>query len=190
MNLTITLAIIMNLGLYGDNRLIVIQPFYGFPDSSVTLITNELKKNYKGCVMVNKAIQLPKSAFNVNRTRYRADSLINYLSKIAPKESVILGLTNKDISTTKGKYPDWGVMGLGFCPGNSCIVSSYRLKGPTKSEKLFKVVIHELGHTKGLNHCPDETCIMTDAKGKDRLDHKTDFCTKCKTVLLKHGWIF
>ena len=190
MNLTITVAIIMNLGLYGNNRLIVIQPFYGFPDSSVTLITNELKKNYKGCVMVNKTIKLPESALNGNRTRYRADSLINYLSKIAPKESVILGLTNKDISFTKGTYQDWGIFGLGSSYLKSCVVSSYRLKGNTKSDKLFKVVIHELGHTKGLNHCPDETCIMTDAKGKDRLDHKTDFCTKCKTVLLKHGWIF
>jgi archaemetzincin len=68
-------------------------------------------------VELRQPIDLPQKTWNSARKRYRADSLINYLKSICPPDAVILGLTNKDISTTKGKVADWGVMGLGFCPG-------------------------------------------------------------------------
>jgi archaemetzincin len=40
----------------------------------------------------------------------------------------VLGITDKDISSTKGVHADWGVMGLGFCPGSACVISSFRVK--------------------------------------------------------------
>ncbi len=79
-------------------------------------------------------------------------------------------------------------MGLGFCPGKSCIASSFRLKGNNKLEKLYKVAIHELGHTQGLPHCSVKTCLMRDAEGKDCLNEETGFCKSCKAVLVKAGW--
>jgi archaemetzincin len=57
-------------------------------------------------------------------------------------------------------------------------------------EKLFKVAIHELGHTQGLKHCPVNDCLMRDAEGKDHLDEEKDFCKKCKAVLINAGWAF
>ncbi|MBK7764266.1 MAG: matrixin family metalloprotease [Bacteroidetes bacterium] len=125
---------------------------------------------------------------NVNKTRYRADSLIHYLSRVTAKGHLTIGLTSKDISTTKNEHADWGVMGLGFCPGKSCIASTFRLKGNNKLEKLYKVAIHELGHTQGLPHCPVKTCLMRDAEGKDHLNEETGFCASCKAVLIKAGW--
>jgi len=100
----------------------------------------------------------------------------------------LLGLTSKDISTTKGNTKDFGIMGLGFCPGTACVVSTYRLRGKNRMEKFRKVTLHELAHTEGLSHCPDPHCYMRDAKGKDYLDEEIDFCEGCKKKLLEKGW--
>lgn len=172
---------------------IVIQPFEGLTRSTAQLIAEQLKEIYSGEVVVNNTIPLPNIALNYNRTRYRADSLIRYLGTLAKGNQLIIGLTNKDISTTKGKDADWGVMGLGFSPGKSCIASTFRLKGENRLEKLFKVAIHELGHTQGLartktKHCPEKNCLMRDAEGKDHLNELKVFCSKCKPVLINGGW--
>ena len=172
---------------------IIIQPFDGMPASTVTKVAQKLKEIYSGDVIINNSIAFPKKALNQSRTRYRADSLIIFLGDFVKDGQLIIGLTNKDISTTKGKYPDWGVMGLGFCPGKSCIASTFRIKGKNRDEKLFKVAIHELGHTQGLaqtktKHCQDKVCLMRDAKGKDHLDELRYFCSKCKPILIKAGW--
>jgi archaemetzincin len=172
---------------------IIIQPFEGLSLSTANLVAEKLKEIYSGEIIINNSISLPKKAFNREKTRYRADLLIRYLGTLAKDNQLIIGLTNKDISTTKEKYADWGVMGLGFCPGKSCIASTFRLKGSNRLEKLFKVAIHELGHTQGLaktntKHCPEKSCLMRDAEGKDHLDELKDFCSKCKPVLIKAGW--
>lgn len=152
-----------------------------------------MKKIYSGDVIINNSIVLPQKALVQSRTRYRADSLIRFLRDFAKDGQLIIGVTNRDISTTKGAYPDWGVMGLGFCPGKSCIASTFRLKGKNRNEKLFKIAIHELGHTQGLaltktKHCLDKACLMRDAEGKDHLDELRYFCSKCKPILIKAGW--
>jgi archaemetzincin len=172
---------------------IVIQPFNDLPPGTVELVASQLKAIYSGTIVVKSPIPLPTQAFQHSRSRYRADSLIDYLGRMVGKNELIIGLTSSDISTTKGNISDWGVMGLGYCPGKSCIASSFRLKGTNRQEKLFKVAIHELGHTQGLaktqtRHCPDKTCYMRDAEGKDHINELTHFCSTCKPVLVKAGW--
>lgn len=167
---------------------IFVQPFNGLPEKTTQSIARQLKDLYAGEVMVRPAIPLPENALNSHKKRYRADSLIRYLSTKVQDHQLIIGLTAKDISTTKGQYADWGVMGLGYCPGKSCIASTFRLKGNNRLEKLFKVAIHELGHTQGLKHCPEKTCLMRDAEGKDNLNEQTGFCAHCKPILREAGW--
>jgi archaemetzincin len=167
---------------------IIIQPFADLSRSDLKYVTKELRKYYKK-IKVNSPIEFPKSTLNQSGARHRADLLIRFLSDRTPKGYLTIGLTTKDISTTKGKFADWGVMGLGFCPGKSCIASSFRLKGTNKLDKLVKVSLHELGHTQGLPHCPVNKCIMQDAKRKDRWNQKKGFCAKCKAVLIKAGWV-
>jgi len=174
-------------------KIIIIQPFEGLPQSTTQLIAQQLKEIYSGEVTVKNAISLPKHALNYNKKRYRADSLIRYLGRLVNGNQIIIGLTDKDISTTKGKHSDWGVMGLGNCPGKSCIVSVFKLKGKNRIEKLFKLTIHELGHNYGLantktKHCPEKTCFMRDAEGKDHLTELKEFCSKCRLVLIDAGW--
>ncbi len=167
--------------------IIDIQPFDDLPQEYLDHVYADLKKVYSE-ITIKKRIPLPKSTLNWNKTRYRADSLLDFLSERTPKGHLTIGLTTKDISTTKNGISDWGVMGLGFCPGKSCIASSFRLKKERKLNQLYKVAIHELGHTQGLPHCPVKSCFMRDAEGKNPIDEEKEFCVKCKKVLLASGW--
>ena len=121
------------------------------------------------------------------RQRYRADSLVAFLKRMSNDTTIIIGLTNKDISTSKGNIPDWGIMGLADCPGSSCVVSSFRLSG-NKVSQLCKVSLHELGHTEGLPHCSNPACYMRDAEGGNPTNAEIGFCTKCKAYLKQQGW--
>jgi archaemetzincin len=169
------------------NRVFVVQPFSGFPATQSEVIYSMLKKvNPK--TIIRKAIPSPTAAFYPQRNRYRADSIINYLNHFASADTVIIGLTDKDISVTKGNMNDWGVMGLGFQPGNACVVSTFRLSKGKMNEQLCKLALHELGHTQGLPHCKIKTCIMLDAEGGNHLDEETGFCQSCKSFLKSKGW--
>jgi archaemetzincin len=168
-------------------KIIHLQPFNDFSDKDVHYILNELKKIYPSIVL-NKKISLPKHSLNLAQTRYRADSLLKYLSQQTQNGHLTIGLTNKDISTTKNGIADWGVMGLGYCPGKSCVASSFRLSKSETLNQLYKVAIHELGHTEGLPHCPIKTCFMRDAEGKNYTNEETGFCQSCKATLVSKGW--
>jgi len=170
------------------NRVFIVQSFSGFPSSKAEAVYEMLKKiNPK--TIIRKDIPLPAVAFYPQRNRYRADSLINYLDHFASTDTVIIGLTNMDISTTKGNINDWGVMGLGFQPGNACVVSTYRLSKVELPAQLYKLTLHELGHTQGLPHCKNPNCYMRDAEGGNHLNEETDFCQSCKLFLRAKGWL-
>jgi archaemetzincin len=168
---------------------IEIQPFSDMSKVTVDSVFSQLKKIYPNIYLL-KPIAIPKNAFYSPRNRYRADSIINYLKERSPKNHITIGLTTKDISHTRGNIPDFGIMGLGFMPGNSCVVSSFRLSKKDKESQFFKVCIHELGHTTGLPHCEVKTCFMRDAKGGNPINEETGFCKKCKDHLISKGWNF
>ncbi len=129
---------------------------------------------------------LPKTAYYAPRKRYRADSLIAWMARRAGPNQVYAGIMRTDVSTTKNGVEDWGVMGLGYQPGKACVSSDFRLKNKSA---FWKVVIHELGHTTGLPHCPVKTCFMRDAEGGNPTDEEKEFCSSCKSHLLKSGWM-
>lgn len=169
------------------NRVVAIQPFNDFTPELTNSVFAKLKEINPNTIL-RTPIQLPKKAYYPPRNRYRADSLIKYLSNFVSDDTVVIGLTNKDISTTKGDISDFGVMGLGYCPGNSCVVSTFRLAKTNLSEQFFKLAIHELGHTQGLPHCSNKICFMRDANGKNVFNEEKDFCPSCKSFLKNKGW--
>jgi hypothetical protein len=61
----------------------------------------------------------------------------------------------------------------GYTYGNTVIVRGDR-------EIMKETLIHEVGHTLGLGHCDDLTCVM--AIKNDEFD-SGDFCKKCKKQL-------
>jgi len=150
----------------------------------ISTIFSQLKKIVSNVELLPHE-ELPASAYYAPRKRYRADTLIHWMSNRAKENEVLLGITRQDISTTKGSNPDHGIMGLGFQPGKACMASDFRLRN---KKNFFKVVIHELGHTTGLTHCPEKTCFMRDAEGGDPTGEEKEFCENCKSYLKSKGW--
>jgi len=179
-----------DLNILNDKPVIIlVQPFKDMNSETTKFIAFEIKKIYPHLKILD-AIDLPKESYYKERNRYRADSIIQYLSKNTTNGFVTIGLTTKDISTTKGAIKDFGIMGLGFKPGRSCVASSFRLTPNNKNDQFFKVAIHEIGHTQGLKHCPVKYCFMRDAEGKNPTDEETDFCNNCKNFLKTQNWKF
>lgn len=170
------------------HRVIVIQPFSDFPSELFQSVYRQVKLINPNTVLWS-SVPLPQTAYYPLRARYRADKLIAYLkTTVADNDTVVIGLTGKDISTTKGDVADWGVMGLAYEPGRACIVSSFRLNRQRLASQFYKVVVHELGHTQGLPHCPDPSCYMRNAEGGNPTDEEHDFCPSCKAYLKSKGW--
>ncbi|MFD2914725.1 matrixin family metalloprotease [Psychroserpens luteus] len=174
-----TISILALFSCSTKTKIIGIQP-YGDIDSKVLdAMTEILKTSYQTQVYVLDRKELPQEAFiNIKSPRYRADSLLIDLKKQCPDSiDYIIGITSKDISTTKrntngdiktpeSKYSDWGIFGLGYKPGKSCVVSTFRIKNVEASlfkSRLQKISVHEIGHNMGLDHCKTEKCVMQDA---------------------------
>lgn len=170
-----------------NQKVIVIQPLGNFKQEKTEKIFAEIKRINPNTIF-RKNIPFPKNSFYKPRNRYRADSIIKSLKNNIGNDSVIVGLSNFDISTTKNEIKDWGVMGLGYRPGKACVVSDFRLSAKNKNQQFYKLVLHELGHTAGLPHCPVQTCLMRDAEGGNPLDKEKSFCSSCKKFLKGKGW--
>jgi archaemetzincin len=170
----------------GPGRTVAIVPFEGLDARSVDVARQALQNMTDARVVVLPVRPLPKSAYYPPRKRHRADKLIDGLGRL-PYWHVV-GLTHRDISTTKGSHADWGVFGLGSCPGRACVVSTFRMGKPSerRQARLAKVVVHEFGHTLGLPHCPAPKCLMNDARGKAAtVDAENSFCDRCSEVVGK-----
>lgn len=170
-----------------NQKVIVIQPLGSFKTEQAKKVFEQIKAINPN-VVLRSNISFPENSYYKPRNRYRADSIIKSLKDNIGKDSVIVGLSNSDISTTKNGIKDWGVMGLGYRPGKACVVSDFRLSVKNKNKQFYKLVLHELGHTAGLPHCAIKTCLMRDAKGGNPLDEEKDFCNDCKNFLKSKGW--
>ncbi|MGV3459489.1 MAG: zinc-dependent metalloprotease family protein [Flavobacterium sp.] len=186
-----------------DSTVVGIIPYKGISKEKTAMLKKAVEEYYHVDVQLLPEKELPKSVFvNIKSPRYRADKLIKIQQNAMPAGvDYILGLTESDISVTKydangnikkpeWKYNDFGIMGLAYCPGKSCVVSGFRLKHKDKSVhfgRFKKVVIHELGHNFGLPHCPDQKCVMTDAvESIKTIDNaQPDLCESCKAKIGK-----
>lgn len=181
-----------------DTTVVGIIPYKGISTEKVAMLRQSITDYYGVETKLLPEETLPKTVFiNIKSPRYRADSLIAIQQRSLPEGvDYVMGLTESDISVTKKdadgkvkkpewKYNDFGIMGLAYCPGKSCVISGFRLKHKNKEVhfgRFKKVAIHELGHNFGLPHCPNKQCVMTDAVEKiATIDNaRPELCTDCK----------
>ncbi len=173
-----------------------IQPLGTTDTAELTQVTTSIQAIFDAEVYILETVELPQSAFvNIKSHRYRGDSLLLFVMRNKPDSiDFIIGYTSQDISVTKrnidgsikvpeSKYSDWGVFGLANLSGTTSIVSSFRLKGNKALflERLSKISIHELGHSFGLPHCINDSCIMQDAAESIHTIDRVElyFCSKC-----------
>src|SRR5690348_16303489 len=81
-------------------KVIVIQPLGNFELEQSNKVLSEIK-TINSNVVLRENIPFPENAYYKPRNRYRADSIIKSLKNKIGQDSVIVGLSNCDISTTK-----------------------------------------------------------------------------------------
>jgi archaemetzincin len=168
---------------------VAILPFSATDKNFIVQLQKAWQKKLLASFIIIDETALPVSAFYKPRQRYIADSLLAFLGRINNNRyEKIIGITTKDISTRKGDIENWGILGLGSCPGQACVISSFRAGKNKVAAKDFlrrmtTLGLHELGHTYGLEHWATADCLMKDAEGKMNLDDGDNYCDKCRKWL-------
>lgn len=178
-------------GLRAQTRdTVAVVPLGPFPEALLREIERGIAAELGAAVVVYPAEALPQRAFYAPRHRYRAERLLSFLRpRVRPPATRALGVTQVDISTTAHGVHDWGVLGYGDVGGTACVISTFRcrMNSPSEAQTRFRMVttcIHEVGHTLGLEHCPDASCLMTDARGSVRTVDRTTghLCARCRRL--------
>lgn len=164
-------------------KTIYIQPLGNVNQEYVNYIKKAVENFYGYKCVIKSKLNITNDILAASKTRYEAGKI---LKKYNSKDNVLL-LTEKDIAHRKSsKFPEWGIFGLGYRPGTTCVISTFRLKKnvskTTFLERLKKVSLHEIGHNLGLAHCTNnKKCLMNDAGGtvKQVDREKIWFCKKC-----------
>ncbi len=181
------LLILASSFIIKSTKTVYIQPLGNVNQEYMYYIKTSVKNFYGYDCVIKSKLALTKDILAGSGTRYEAGEI---LKKYNSKENVLL-ITEKDIVHEKNKeFPEWGVFGLGYRPGTTCVISTFRLKNKVSKvkflERLKKVVLHEIGHNLGLEHCTnDKNCMMTSASGtlKQVDREKIWFCKKCWSLI-------
>jgi archaemetzincin len=128
------------------------------------------------------------------RRQYNGDMLLRKVDNLFDSGTLKnLGLFNVDLFIPILTF----IFGQAHLGGRSGIASSYRLhneryglaKDPDLlAERLIKEVIHELGHTFGLIHCPVPSCVMQSSTYVEHIDQKeSHLCMGCRKLILRNS---
>ncbi len=128
--------------------------------------------------------------YEPTRRQYDGNMLLKYLNSTSGVSYLkTIGLFRVDLFIPILTY----IFGQAIFKGKTGIASIYRLKneqyGMKKDEDLLldrfrKVVIHELGHTFGLQHCYIPSCVMRSSTYAEDIDQKKNgLCSKCKAEI-------
>ncbi len=133
-------------------------------------------------------------ALDDRRGQYYATAILQRLDEISAPGVRLLAVTSSDLYVPVLTY----VFGEAQLDGNCAIVSTARLQDefyglPPRPdllrERLFKEAAHELGHTFGLRHCVDWSCVMASSHAVEVLDVKgAEFCRSCRKTVGDGGY--
>lgn len=130
-------------------------------------------------------------AYIQQRQQYLADKILFEGIKFVPKNAqVLVFVVDKDIFTEGFNFI------FGQSLGKVCVVSINRFlpcsEIDTQDEKKLvhdrtvKTIVHEIGHSFGLYHCKNPSCVMFFSNWVGETDRKTKFfCSNCRNKLNK-----
>jgi archaemetzincin len=128
----------------------------------------------------------PEGTWDSRRRQRSSTKLLRWMLEHQPAGATkVLGITDGDLFIPVLTF----VFGEAQVGGVAAVVSTARLHWtydgqPASPElvevRLLKECLHELGHTFGLAHCADRTCVMSRANSLLDIDQKyAAFCVAC-----------
>jgi archaemetzincin len=176
-------------------KVLYIQPLGKVDMSTISLVKSAVEQFYQYNCIVKPAADISTDILADSKTRYEANRI---LSKYNSADNTLI-LTEQDIAIAnpQRQVKEWGIFGLGYQPGTTCVVSVFRLKQNASPQlfrqRLIKVCLHEIGHNFGLPHCTsgDKRCLMRDARGtiKEVDQAQVFLCAQCRKRLCDDGGI-
>ena len=168
-----------------------IQPF-GDIDRDVLLeLAGKLKEAFGCPVTDNRPLPVPEYAFTPARNQYLSDLFIDKLKHHAVPGKRILGITEADLYTRGLNF----VFGQADKQAGVAVISLKLLRQEYYGleedhrllmERALKEAVHEIGHTLGMDHCQDGTCVMHFSNSLIDTDiKKALFCPRCQPRLLE-----
>jgi predicted Zn-dependent protease len=148
----------------------------------VRAIEERAKKYYNIRVTFMGKMNYPKKTPN----GYLAESFTNKLNARRGGKEYAICITDKDIIRLRFWEIDWSftvdtILGYTDIQNSTCIISYADLKDTNTFNRTVNVVMHEMGHMVGLDHCENDNCLMVPY---DHLDNDT-LCYWCQKRLQK-----
>jgi archaemetzincin len=151
-----------------------------------------LRSVYDCEVTIHDGQPIPDGAYDADREQHRAEEFIELAGRIGDGEKNI-AITDKDLYYRRRNY----VFGLAYLSGNGSVISTYRLQTSSDGgfsersaddifvDRIRKEVIHEIGHTLGLEHCDNARCVMNFSPTVREVDVKEEhLCGSCQRTVL------
>jgi len=170
---------------------IVLKPIGDIDNGLLSALTQKLEQTF-GCPVETATENFdPGKAYDKRRKQYLGTRFLSQLKKNKVKGDKVLGIVDVDLYSPGLNF----IFGQADIASATSVISLARLRqeyyGLPSDEELFreravKEAVHELGHTLGLDHCPDPGCVMHFSNSLSDTDVKqAAFCGRCRPKLLK-----